>query len=173
MPPNPAQPVPAGYPPAAAHQIPMQSMPTQAVPMQGMPGGPMPSQPMQPYQQYPYGQPTQVISPAASMPTMAYGAAPQMSGFTLVAIDGPLLGQRFPLAGPIEVGRECPAIPMSFDTAASRKHASLTPAFNGIAVNDYGSTNGTFLNGQRVSQATAAPGDMLKIGSTTFRVETA
>jgi hypothetical protein len=109
------------------------------------------------------------------MPTMAYGApvAPAPSGFTLVALDGPLLGQRFPVAGAMDVGRECPAIPMSFDTAASRKHATLSPAYNGVSVLDPGSTNGTFLNGQRVSQATASPGDMLKIGSTTFRVETA
>jgi len=126
--------------------------------------------------QYPMsGQPTQMVSPAQSMPTMAYAAqpAPQSMGFTLVALDGPLLGQRFPVRGPMEVGRDCPAIPMSFDTAASRKHASLAPAFNGLTVADFGSTNGTFWNGQRVSQATAAPGDVIKIGSTTFRVESA
>ena len=106
---------------------------------------------------------------------MAYGAAAPAppTGFVLVALDGPLLGKRFPVRGPMDVGRDCPTIPMSFDTAASRKHASLSPAFNGIAVADFGSTNGTFLNGQRVSQASAAPGDMLKIGSTTFRVESA
>ncbi|MDR3689637.1 MAG: FHA domain-containing protein [Fimbriimonas sp.] len=149
---------------------------------QPMPGGqpmapaqPQPAQPrVTPFAQ-PTGNPTQVLTPAASMPTMAYGApmgqAP--AGFVLVALDGPLLGQRFPVTGAMDVGRECPSIPMSFDNAASRKHATLSPSFNGIAVNDAGSTNGTFLNGQRVSQATAAPGDMLKIGSTTFRVEAA
>ncbi len=123
----------------------------------------------------PTSQPTQVISPAVSMPTMAYGAPaqPMPTGFTLVALDGPLLGQRFSVAGQMDVGRECPAIPMSFDTAASRRHAVLAPAFNGVNVMDPGSTNGTFLNGQRVSQAVASPGDMLKIGSTTFRVEAA
>jgi pSer/pThr/pTyr-binding forkhead associated (FHA) protein len=96
-----------------------------------------------------------------------------MVGFALVAIDGPLLGQRFAVNGSIEVGRECPAIPMSFDAGASRRHAVLQPGVGGLAVTDLGSTNGTFLNGQRVSQATAGPGDMLKLGSTTFRVEPA
>lgn len=140
---------------------------------------PMQFQPMP--QQLPYGQPgapqaqpTQAVPSAPSNPTVAFAAqpAPQTGGFMLVAMDGPLLGQRFPVAGSIDVGRECPAIPMSFDAGASRRHATLVPSFNGIAVTDLGSTNGTFLNGQRVTQVTAAPGDMLKLGSTTFRVET-
>jgi pSer/pThr/pTyr-binding forkhead associated (FHA) protein len=123
----------------------------------------------------PVGQPTQAFPTAASNPTVAFAPqpSPQAGGFTLVAMDGPLLGQRFPVAGSMDVGRECPSIPMSFDAGASRRHATLVPSFNGIAVTDLGSTNGTFLNGNRVSQATATPGDMLKLGSTTFRVETA
>jgi len=164
---------------AAYHRqpVPMPNQMPQPVPQQ-LPHQ-LPQTMQQMPQQMPYGQPssnpTQVISPAGSMPTMAYGASPahQPSGFALVALDGPLLGQRFSVSMPIEVGRDCPSIPMSFDTVASRKHASLSPAFNGVSVQDFGSTNGTFLNGQRVSQATASPGDMLKIGSTTFRVETA
>lgn len=122
----------------------------------------------------PMGQPTQAFNPARSAPTVAFAPVAQpASGFTLVAMDGPLLGQRFLISGPMDVGRECPGIPMSFDTGASRRHASLVPSMGGIGVADLGSTNGTFLNGQRVSQATAGPGDMLKLGSTTFRVETA
>ena len=121
------------------------------------------------------GQPTQAFAPPTSTPTIAFAGqpAPTTGGFMLVAMDGPLSGQRFPLGGSMDVGRECPGIPMSFDAGASRRHATLVPSFNGIAVTDLGSTNGTFLNGKRVSQATAGPGDMLKLGSTTFRVETA
>ena len=147
------QPVPFAQP------APMNQPPHPAAGM--MPGAPM-------------GQPTQVFNPAPSTPTVAFApVAKPAAGFTIVAMDGPLLGQRFPIMGPMEVGRECPGIPMSFDTGASRRHASLTPTFSGIAVTDLGSTNGTFLNGQRVSQATAGPGDMVKLGSTTFRVESA
>ncbi len=170
------------------------SYPMGGAPQQGYPAQPAMPQPGYPQQQghapTQYGQmgggqsmpfaqptsnPTQVISPAASMPTMAYGAplGQMPSGFVLVALDGPLLGQRFVVQSQMDVGRDCPAIPMSFDTAASRKHATLVPSMGGISVVDPGSTNGTFLNGQRVSQAIASPGDMLKIGSTTFRVESA
>jgi pSer/pThr/pTyr-binding forkhead associated (FHA) protein len=153
-----------------------QPMPAQQMPAQQMPMGQMPMQPMPTQAQpAPYGQPTQAFAPAASNPTVAFASpAPQAAGgFALVAMDGPLTGQRFAVGGSMDVGRECPSIPMSFDAGASRRHATLVPSFNGIAVTDLGSTNGTFLNGKRVSQATAGPGDLLKLGSTTFRVDIA
>ncbi len=161
-------PYPGAYPQAPAQPVQPSAygQPTQMMPNQpgayGLPG-------------MPAGQSTQMFPHAPSQPTVAFPSqAPRPSGgFALVAMDGPLLGQRFAVGGAMDVGRECPGIPMSFDTGASRRHATLIPAFNGIGVTDLGSTNGTFLNGQRVSQATAAPGDMLKLGSTTFRVETA
>ena len=155
----------------------MAPMPNQPVPFAQPAPNPyqpmgQPGMPMMP-QQVPMGQPTQAFAPAPSQPTVAFAAAPLPGGFILVALDGPLLGQRFPVPGPMEVGRDVPSIPMSFDTGASRRHAALNPTYNGVGVTDLGSTNGTFLNGQRVSQATAGPGDFLKLGSTTFRVETA
>ncbi len=131
--------------------------------------------PMQPAPA-PYPQPTQpaaalqptVIAPAPamSMPTQAAPAVP-----TLVAMDGPLMGQRFAIAQSTELGRESTAIPLSFDSSASRRHASVAPAPGGLAVNDLGSTNGVFVNGQRVQSALVPPGGTLKIGSTTFLVE--
>ena len=162
-------PNPYGQPQMPQQQMPQQmpyGQPTQVMPNQSMPFA-HPGMPM--------SQPTQVFAPTASNPTVAFAtAAPQPSGgFALVAMDGPLLGQRFNVVGAMDVGRDCPSIPMSFDTGASRRHATLVPSFNGISVSDLGSTNGTFLNGKRVSQTTASPGDMLKLGSTTFRVETA
>jgi pSer/pThr/pTyr-binding forkhead associated (FHA) protein len=36
---------------------------------------------------------------------------------------------------------------------------------------DLGSTNGTFINGIRVQQQIAKIGDEIKVGSTTFRIE--
>lgn len=96
---------------------------------------------------------------------------PSPIGFTLVAMDGPLMGQRFSISGPTDVGREQPAIPMSFDSQVSRKHAQLVPDAMGLAVTDLNSTNGTFVNGQRVQSQTVRSGDLVKVGSTTFRVD--
>jgi len=137
-----------------------QPMPQQQMPQQPM-GQPMPQQPMAQTQMYPQ-------SPAAPMPTTGYSAAP---AFALVAMDGPLTGQRFPVTSQIEVGREGTGIALGFDSMASRRHAGFTPDAMGLVVTDFGSTNGTFVNGQRVQSQTLRPGDLVKIGATTFRVE--
>jgi len=92
-------------------------------------------------------------------------------GLTLVATTGPLTGQRFPIQGAIEIGRELPTLPMSFDSGVSRRHASLIPQAGTLQIADLGSTNGTLLNGNRVQSALAQVGDTLQIGMTIFRIE--
>ncbi len=118
----------------------------------------------------------QQLAPTQAMPasnqTIAYSQAPaQAAGVSIVAIDGPLTGQRFPIRGPMELGRESSAVPLSFDGNASRRHAVLSPAGTGVTIQDLGSTNGTFVNGNRVQSAQAGVGDLVKVGSTTFRIE--
>lgn len=107
-------------------------------------------------------------SPAA-IPTSIPMAVP--AGVALVALDGPIAGQRFPL-GPQEtiVGREGQIL-VSFDASASRRHASIVQAGNGAIVRDLGSTNGTLVNGVRVQEMTIRAGDTVTIGATTFRLE--
>lgn len=162
--PQPA-PVPAGYP--------TQAMPPASQPAPGSLYGAQPTQAMPPPSGAPYPtahQPTVAFPAPTSQPTMAYPAAAAM-GFTLAVLDGPLIGQRYPIRGPIELGRESASVPMSFDTGASRRHASIAPGPMGLIVSDLGSTNGTFVNGQRVQSANAGPGDLIRVGATTFRVE--
>lgn len=113
-----------------------------------------------------------VAAPGPLQPTqMAMPAASPGGRFALVAVDGPLAGQKFVLGGPTELGRESTSVPMSFDSQASRRHAVVTPGAYGVTVNDSNSTNGTFVNGQRVTQAEARAGDMVRVGQTTFRIE--
>lgn len=119
--------------------------------------------------QYPTQQPPQPQYPVTQPTQMA--PIPATASFTLTAMDGPLMGQRFPISGPTDVGREQPAIPMSFDSQVSRRHATLVPDAMGLAVTDLNSTNGTFVNGQRVQSQTVRSGDLVKIGATTFRVD--
>ena len=114
-------------------------------------------------------QPTVMTPMPSSQPTIMTPAQPM--GMTLVATDGPLTGQRYPVGQPFEVGRDCPAIPMAFDTSVSRRHALIAPSPGGVSVNDLGSTNGVFINGQRVTAGLLTPGSILKIGATTFRIE--
>lgn len=119
----------------------------------------------------PSSQPTVMTPmPSSSQPTIMTPAQP-VGSMTLVATDGPLTGQRYPVGQAFEVGRDCPAIPMAFDTSVSRRHALIAPSPGGISVNDLGSTNGVFINGQRVTAGVLTPGGILKIGATTFRIE--
>lgn len=126
------------------------------------PGVPYPQAPVP---NAPYGMP-----PPTNQPTVAFPAAQPM-GPTLVAMDGPLAGQRFPVLGPLEIGREGMGIALTGDANASRRHARVEPAPGGVGVVDLGSTNGTYVDGARVPSALARPGSTIRVGSTTFRVE--
>jgi pSer/pThr/pTyr-binding forkhead associated (FHA) protein len=114
----------------------------------------------------------QAASPVNS-PTVAYGAPLHSAagGLSLVALDGSLAGQRFAVTAPVMLGRESPTVPMSTDTQASRRHAQVQPGQGFLNVSDLGSTNGTYLNGQRIQNGQARPGDVLKVGGTSFRIE--
>jgi Domain of unknown function (DUF1707)/Inner membrane component of T3SS, cytoplasmic domain len=67
------------------------------------------------------------------------------------------------------IGRE-PACDMTLaDESVSRWHASLELCGGGWLLTDLGSTNGTRLNGWRVTgQMPVRPGDMVSFGATTF-----
>jgi FHA domain len=58
------------------------------------------------------------------------------------------------------------------DEYASSKHARVEPRRDGVWVEDVGSTNGTYLNGIRLTSAKRlAPGDVVRIGETELRYE--
>ena len=58
------------------------------------------------------------------------------------------------------------------DEFASSKHARVEPRRDGVWVEDVGSTNGTYLNGIRLTQAKRlAPGDVVRIGETELRFD--
>lgn len=177
VPQQPQQPMP--------HQ-PMQMPPGQPMPQPGygMPTQAMPSQPPPGYPSPGYGAPTQMMPQQPQMPagqpTVAFPSSPHaqppapnssIGAPTLVAMDGPHAGQRFPVSGMIEIGREASGIALMGDANASRRHASVSPGVGGVQVADLGSTNGTYVDGARVTTATARPGSLIRVGSTTFRVE--
>lgn len=90
----------------------------------------------------------------------------------LVIVDGPQAGRRVPLGrAPVTFGRSSGAV-VSFplDSFMSGMHLSVQYALSCIIVIDLRSSNGTFLNGQRISQAMAVPGDVIRIGNLTMRL---
>jgi ABC transport system ATP-binding/permease protein len=56
------------------------------------------------------------------------------------------------------------------DVLVSRRHAVLERGPSGWQVHDLGSANGTFVNGQRVTAAPVAEGDLLGIGHALFQL---
>jgi hypothetical protein len=76
-------------------------------------------------------------------------------------------------SSPITLGRGVTNdVPLPEDEYASTRHARLEPRRDGIWVEDIGSTNGTFVNGIRLTrERRLAPGDLLRIGETDLRFE--
>jgi FHA domain len=63
-------------------------------------------------------------------------------------------------------------VSISGDEYASARHARFEPRRDGIYVEDVGSTNGTFVNGIRLTrERKLTPGDVVRIGETDLRFE--
>ena len=73
---------------------------------------------------------------------------------------------------PLEIGRECDGV-ILVDGQASRRHALLTPKDDSVLVEDLGSTNGTLLDGARISSTVVLlPSAIVRIGDTVLQLVT-
>ncbi len=122
--------------------------------------------------------PADVLDQMGSAPA-AEATMQSMPGFggvgtRLVAVQGPYTGQSFPLShAPVVIGRAAERdIALPADTSVSRSHARITYADGRHFIADDGSSNGTFVNGQRVSDPRLlSSGDTIQLADTTFRYE--
>jgi adenylate cyclase len=71
----------------------------------------------------------------------------------------------------VVVGRAVTSDVPIYDPTISRKHAELILTDGGVKVKDVGSSNGTFLNGARITEAVAAENDVITFGKVAFRVK--
>lgn len=79
-----------------------------------------------------------------------------------------------PMSGaPIRIGRapECELVLR--DTKVSRRHARLAPRDGVLVLTDLGSTNGTRVNGHRVTEVVLGAGDRIQIGESSLVIEAA
>jgi len=53
----------------------------------------------------------------------------------------------------------------------SRKHCEINKTREALTVRDLGSSNGTYLNGKRITEAEVRPGDYLQIGPLAFGMQ--
>jgi hypothetical protein len=89
----------------------------------------------------------------------------------LVANGDWLKGQTFPLTQHTVLGRDSECDITIPGTHLSRRHAEIAISGNKLLVKDLGSSNGTFVNGQKVVDAELTPGDQIQFDVLTFTVE--
>jgi hypothetical protein len=88
------------------------------------------------------------------------------SYYQLVMKTGPTPGKSFPLEkSEIHLGRDVANEVFVNDAEVSRRHARLTVQAGNFMLEDLGSTNGTFVNGQRLTgPRMLRPGDVIQLG---------
>ena len=87
----------------------------------------------------------------------------------IIFLSGPLIGKVHLIKdGSVIVGRAPDVdIPIN-DLGISRHHISLISEKNSVLVRDLGSTNGTFVNGKRITERELNDGDKIQISSSTI-----
>jgi pSer/pThr/pTyr-binding forkhead associated (FHA) protein len=99
--------------------------------------------------------------------------APRGTPSKVVVIDGPSAGATASLDGePVLVGRGTDAAIRLEDDYVSTRHARIGSSGGTFYVEDLGSTNGTYIGSQRITQATAVQlGSRVRVGKTTLELK--
>lgn len=90
----------------------------------------------------------------------------------LSVVDGRQAGLELPLGSELNIGRSPDSSFIIDDDYASTHHASIRPDGNGgYYIQDHGSTNGTYVNDQRINAPTAIGlRDTVRIGRTSMKL---
>lgn len=106
------------------------------------------------------------------------GALPSAASTTWVVeiLDGPDRGKRFQIDDVVTrrvlIGQSPGCDIQLSDRSASRRHAAVEGASDGVRVVDLGSRNGTFIGDVRVRDAWIRPGEIVRLGDTRIRFDT-
>ena len=87
----------------------------------------------------------------------------------LLVVNGSNAGEEFVLSGTISMGRAESSFVTIVDSRVSRQHARIQQHGDEFIIVDLHSSNGTFVNGQRIDEYVLAPGDEIQIGDTVFQ----
>jgi pSer/pThr/pTyr-binding forkhead associated (FHA) protein len=92
---------------------------------------------------------------------------------TLQVISGPAAGQEFEIDSELVIGRRDADLAIA-DDELSRRHAAVRPAEQGVIVEDLGSLNGTFVDGERIQGAVTLTVDAtVRVGRSEMRLRLA
>src|SRR5437764_79985 len=100
------------------------------------------------------------------------GSGPRTRTFVLRFISGKYQGGEFPIVPEkqIIVGRSSDLDMVLVEDMVSRKHARIAMQADQIWIEDLGSTNGTFVNGEKIKRARLKEGDRVLIGTSILKV---
>ncbi len=92
--------------------------------------------------------------------------------YALKFISGKYQGGEFPLKNdkPIVIGRSSELDMVLVEDMVSRKHAKISWVGGKPTIEDLGSTNGTFVNGEKVKQSKLKEGDRILIGTSILKL---
>ena len=99
-------------------------------------------------------------------PEVSYLTLVGTCGDTRVSSRNVSVGQELTIGRSDHVDHRVPV-----DNRMSKLHFSIECQSNHAVVRDLGSTNGTFVNGQRVNRSVVTNGDYISAGSTIFLVQ--
>jgi predicted component of type VI protein secretion system len=89
----------------------------------------------------------------------------------LIVRSGPRAGERIELVGELVVGRENADVTVS-DAEVSRRHLAVRPHEDGVELEDLESTNGTFVDGARLSAVVVVSSSArVIVGETELQIE--
>ncbi|HPW45335.1 MAG TPA: FHA domain-containing protein [bacterium] len=89
----------------------------------------------------------------------------------ILVISGEMSGTAYPLKGIVSFGRAESNTVTLRDSKCSRQHAQIQQHGNEFVVEDLNSSNGTFVNGERVSEHVLSNGDEIQIGDTLMQFQ--
>jgi len=95
--------------------------------------------------------------------------------WTLKFISGKYQGGEFPLRPnrEITIGRSSDLDMVLVEDMVSRKHAKITTDDRTVSIQDLGSTNGTFVNGEKIRAVRLKEGDRILVGTSIIKLVTA
>ena len=90
----------------------------------------------------------------------------------LVVLAGVRLQPHYPIVeGNLTIGRSDKRDVILYDPAASRLHVELRCRQGRVSLRDNNSANGTYVNGERITEQPLVHGDRIRIGATEFQFE--
>jgi two-component system response regulator HydG len=106
---------------------------------------------------------------------LSFDPSPMPKPFRLIVVEGPDAGKTFALDGSqpsrLLIGTSPACDIVVGDRTVSRRHAALELVGSGVRVTDLGSRNGTSIDGLRIEDAYTEGGELVRLGSTSFRLE--